>query len=235
MKLSDLKYIGQKELDECHFEVKSADMFREAQEFNAYMLEMQRRKWKFRKNLIYMGILDCILIPIGLIRPDSSLSPLRHLFDRNTSIVLSALFSFAFLAMFCLFFIHKRDYSWKKCLAYSLFLIPSNIVNIITVIFNTILMFFMEKTDSEIKDEPGYPAFPQLHISCPVDIDALEPGEDMKRFEDADKSEDLERTEEAAETDPYAKFRIKPEDDCGLLRETDISTDMNETEDNSDG
>lgn len=235
MRLSELRYIGQKELDECHFEVRSADMFREAQEFNAHMLEMQRRKRKFRKDLISMCVLDCILIPIGLIRPDSSLSPLRHLFDRNTSILLSILFSFGFLAMFCLFFIHKRDYSWKKCLAYSLFLIPSNLINLLAVGFNTVLMYFMEKTDNEIKDEPGYPAFPQLHISCPVDLEALEPGTEMERSEDAEKSDDLEHTEEKQETDPYAKYRIKPEDDEGLLRDNVISPITNETEDNSNG
>ena len=235
MQLSELKYIGQKELDECHFEVKSADMFREAQEFNAHMLEMRRRKWKFRKDLIYMGILNLILIPISLSKPDSQLSLFRHFCDKNATLTLSLLFTAAYVLLFFFFFVSKRDYSPVKCLLYSLFLIPASVINILAVVFNTILMFFMKRTDDEIRGEPGYPSFPQLHISCPVDIDALEPGEDMKHFEDSEKSDDLEHTGETAETDPYAKYRIKPEDDCGLLRDTDLSTDMNGTEDNSNG
>ncbi|MBO4876425.1 MAG: hypothetical protein J5501_00260 [Ruminococcus sp.] len=234
MRLSELKYIGQKELDECHIDVRSADMFREAQDFNAHMLEMRRRKWKFRKDLIAMGALNLILIPISLSKPDSQLSLLRHFTDRNATAVLSLLFTLAYIVLFCFFFIHKKDYSPVKCLLYSLFLIPASILNIVAVVFNTILMFFMKKTDDEIKDEPGYPSFPQLHISCPVDLDALEPG-DMEDSRGAEKSDDLEHTEESAETDPYAKYRIKPEDDEGLLRDSDISFDMNGTEDTSNG
>ena len=222
MDLSELKYIDQDVLDECHLAVTSSDVYREAQEFNAYMLEMQRRRYRFRKEAAAMIFTDLVVVPFGMSGISGRSSLLGHMESRSAAVRLCLLFTLTYAALFCFFFLYKKDYSWKKCLAYSMLLFPASYVNIIAVIANTVLMFFMDKLDRSIRFEPGYPAFPQLHLTFPADLDALEEGE-MKDSRDAGRSEDLEYKEEPPEVNPFDKYRIKPENDSGLLCDNDVS------------
>ena len=66
MKLSDLKYITQQDIDESHINITSADMYRECREYNSHALAMRRRKWRFLRDFYGMMLASGISIMIGV-------------------------------------------------------------------------------------------------------------------------------------------------------------------------
>ena len=79
----------------------------------------------------------------------------------------------------------------------------------------------MEKEDSSIRDEIGYPHFTQLvgsFKSFVKDGEVYGVGERVV-YGAGLQSESAEQIPE----DPFAKYGIKPEDDMGLLSDNDIN------------
>ena len=64
MKLSDLRYITQQDIDESHINITSAEMYKEFQDYNSHMLRMQQRKVRFWVDFYGMMAVDLLLIPV---------------------------------------------------------------------------------------------------------------------------------------------------------------------------
>lgn len=77
----------------------------------------------------------------------------------------------------------------------------------------------MEKIDSEMRNETGYPHFTQLHGSYKS---MVKDGE-VFGIESEGVYATVMKADYVVPEDPFAKYRIKPEDDMGMLADNDIS------------
>ncbi len=187
MKLSDLRYITQENINEAYINVTSADMYKEAQVFNTHMFDMHRLYWRFRIQSWAVVLISLILVPL-----------LTVLYGRDSDLtqvtVLTAFFwlNFAIAALyifcFCFFVLYKKLYDWRICMLYSAvtFLNRESIYGILAslILLVTIcaLLFIMNKIDVRLKDEVGYPYFVQLRITTKTEkFD--EPGTELLSFD----------------------------------------------------
>lgn len=210
----ELKYITQENIDEAHVNITSAEMYAEFQEYNQRMLDMQKKRARFWRDFCGMIIMNALLIPIGVIF--SFISPLYKI----TGMLLpNYILMFISMALFVYFIIIRKIYNWKIGLALSLLLVFVNIGFIILAVANPVIIYMIEKTDRSIRNETGYPHFTQLHGSYKSMV------KDGEVF--GIESEGVYATGMKADNvvpeDPFAKYRIKPEDDMGMLADTDIS------------
>lgn len=213
----ELKYITQDNIDESHINITSAEMFKEFQEYNGLMLRMQKKRYAFLRDFWALWIMNAILLFFGvklilfwkcsLIYMASGMYP------------LCLLVAAVYLILMIYFIGIRKLYSWKAGLLISLLLIPVNISLIPLAAANAIVIYLMEKIDSEMRNETGYPHFTQLHGSYKSMV------KDGEVF--GIESEGVYATGMKADyvvpEDPFAKYRIKPDDDMGMLADNDIS------------
>lgn len=227
MTLSDLKYITQDNIDEAHINITSAEMYTEFRDFNQHMSMMRRRRWRYLSEFYSMLLVDMVLIPIINIlsgKYTQLMEPVKEPVLAGLSLGLLVLFMF----LYCFLVLYKKIYSWKICLCFTLLTVPMRnslmwyIIALFYVLLNCWLVQAIRENDDYIKGEVGYPYFVELVPSFICDPEELDGKSDMDKFEDADESDDLYRREAAPEENPFDKYRIKPEDDQGLLRDTDI-------------
>ncbi|NLT09727.1 MAG: hypothetical protein GXY08_09515 [Ruminococcus sp.] len=205
MKPSELKYITQDNIDEAHINITSADMFSEVSDFNTHMLRMQRKRASFLRDYGFMLILNIILTPAGFLGLNKHNSLIyRFGGERMMPCFLMVL---AFAAVFGYFIMYRKSYEWTVgALITGVILIPVNYIFVINTAANGVILHLMQKIDSSIKDEAGYPHFAQLKTSYIRDEENAEEG----GMDDAEPAYSFD------------KFRIKPEDDMGMLAENDI-------------
>ena len=229
MKLSDLKYITQQNIDESHINITSADMYLECKEYNAHALKMRRRKWRFLADFYGMMLVDLVLLPVLTLFTGKYTQPMEPITDPAMAVV-SLLFIVLFMALYVGIVVVKRNYSWLLCLCYSLLIVFFRawwwmyIVSGIFVIGNCFLAGAMKKVDDTLREQPGYPGFTELIPSFIRDGKEFDGLDEMMRFEDSEGSDDLVHKEDAPPVNPFDKYRIKPEEDQGLLRDTDIDS-----------
>ncbi|MBQ9898803.1 MAG: hypothetical protein IJM44_05055 [Ruminococcus sp.] len=187
MKLSDLSYITQENIDEACINVTSADMYREVHDFNARMLKFHRMRWQFRIEAWILVFISLVIVPFMTVvnGRDANLFVMTRLtmyFWLNFAI--AALYVFCF----CFFILHRREYHWRICLLYSLptllnredmFCLMSSAM---LAAVCCVLMFVMDKVDTQLKDEVGYPAFVELRITTKTE-DVEEPDTELLGFE----------------------------------------------------
>lgn len=230
MTIEDLKYVTPLDIQNAHINVTSAEMYAEAKEVNTHMYAMQSRRVKFLRDFwSLLGMNVAILVLAVLTGLDSHFSLIFKLTGGVCSVggnVYLTLLPLLFYTVgYAYFILIRKVYNSWIMLIFAAMLVPMNYICIILVIADTVIVHFMGKIDDEIKNEVGYPHFAELHISTLREGKGAEEG-DMDKFEDGDKSLDLEGAEqEKPPADPYAKYRIKPEDDLGLLRDNDIDKD----------
>ena len=229
MKLSDLRYITQKDIDESHINITSSEMYLEFQSYNAHMLEMQRRKIRFLADFYGKMAVDLLLIPALCLFMGRYTQPLEPIDDPLMFKVSLAAIGL-FMAAYVFFVLIMRMFKWPICLAYSLLTVLFRaqpwmyVIAVIFVGLNCWLVYAIKREDDALKEHVGYPAFVQLIPSFIRDGEEVDGFDEMMRFEDSEESDDLVRREEAPEVSPFDKYRIKPEEDQGLLRDTDINT-----------
>ena len=115
----------------------------------------------------------------------------------------------------------RKIYSWKAGILTALILIPANVAFIALAAANAVVIYFMDKEDGRLRKEKGYPHFAQLvgsFKSFVKDGEVYGVGEGVV-YGAGLKSESAEQVPE----DPFAKYRIKPEDDMGMLADNDIN------------
>lgn len=210
----ELKYITQENIDEAHVNITSAEMYKEFKEYNQRMLDMQKKRRRFLRDFWIMVITNIILIPIGVVFVN--ISPLYKI---SGTIILNLMLTLISLFILVYFVIIRKVYNWKIGLASSLMLIPVCVGLIPLAVANPILINLMEKTDSSIRNETGYPHFVQLSGSYKSFV---KDGEVYSVNEGTVYGSELKEQKDEPE-DPFAKYRIRPEDDMGMLADNDIN------------
>ena len=210
----ELKYITQENIDEAHVNITSAEMYKEFKEYNQRMLDMQVKRRRFLSDFWIMVAANVILIPIGVVF--GNISPLYKISGTIIPNIMLMLISMILLVYFV---IVRKVYNWKIGLAVSLMLIPVCVGLIPLAVANPILLNLMEKIDSSIRNETGYPHFVQLSGSYKSFV---KDGEVYSVNEGTVYGSELKEQEDEPE-DPFAKYRIRPEDDMGMLADNDIN------------
>ena len=210
----ELKYITQENIDEAHVNITSAEMYKEFKEYNQRMLDMQKKRRRFLRDFWIMVITNIILIPIGVVFVN--ISPLYKI---SGTIILNLMLTLISLFILVYFVIIRKVYNWKIGLASSLMLIPVCAGLIPLAVANPILINLMEKTDSSIRNETGYPHFVQLSGSYKSFV---KDGDVYSVNEGTVYGSELTGQKDEPE-DPFAKYRIRPEDDMGMLADNDIN------------
>lgn len=217
--IMELKFITQDNIDESHINITSAEMYTEFKEYNQHMLDMQKKRWRFLRDFWGLWLMNVILLPIGLLSVMAWKGSLIYMASGMffPCVILAVIYIFLLV-----YFIGIRKiYSWKTGLAISCILIPVTVSFIALAAANAVIIYFMEKEDSSIKDEIGYPHFAQLigsFKSFVKDGEVYGVGEGVI-YGAGLQSESAEQVPE----DPFAKYRIKPEDDMGMLADNDIN------------
>lgn len=161
IKFCDLKYITRKNIDESLINVTSPEMYTEVQEYNSHMKRMQSKKVLFLAD--YWGSLGLYLISFALalvgILMFGTLSPVYWL-TKNTilSVVCAAVI---FVPIIILIFIRKI-YSWQLN---ALLCLPASFVSllfIINMVLGSVIIYIMNRIDSSMRDDVGYPHFVML-------------------------------------------------------------------------
>ena len=218
----ELKYITQKNIDESHINITSAEMYAEFKGYNQHMLDMQKRRWRFLRDCWGLWLVTLVALLGGMV------SAVILTNSGNAEIFLCILLAAVYLFLMVNLIGIRRIYNWKAGLvvsmaglAVSLILLPMRVPFIALTIANPILIYLMEKEDSSIRDEIGYPHFTQLvgsFKSFVKDGEVYGVGERVV-YGAGLQSESAEQIPE----DPFAKYRIKPEDDMGMLSDNDIN------------
>ena len=128
---------------------------------------------------------------------------------------------FISMALFVYFIIIRKMYNWKIGLVLSFILVLVNIGFIILAVANPVIIYMIEKTDRSIRNETGYPHFTQLHGSYKS---MVKDGEVFGIESEGVYATGM-KSENVVPEDPFAKYRIKPEDDMGMLADNDIDND----------
>lgn len=202
MRLSGLKYITQEHIDEGCINVTSAEMYAEVQEFNTEMLRMQRKREPFLRDLWLMILMNAFLVPVGFLSMNRKRSILYAV--TGGSLLPAFLAVLLFTAVFVYFVIYRKNYSWKiGMLLTGILLVPVNLLLITNVAANGISLYLMEKVDSSIRDQIGYPHFVQL-VTSYIREDENCSGDAMD------------------EAEPLFSFDKYKNNDIGMLADTDI-------------
>lgn len=212
-----LKYITQENIDEAHVNITSAEIYTEFKEYNQLMLDMQKKRRRFLCDLYSMIVMNVILIPVGSVF--SFISPLYKI---SGMILPNIILTLVSMFLFVYFIIIRKIYNWKIGLALSLVLVLVNIGFLVLAVANPVIINMMEKIDSSIRNETGYPHFVQLNASYKSFVkDGEVYGIDKGTIYGAELKEAENESEEPE--DPFAKYRIRPEDDMGMLADNDIN------------
>jgi len=197
MKLSDLRYITQDNIDEAHINITSPDMYTEVREYNIHMLRMRRKQFVLLCDFWGMFFLNLCLIPIILLFSLDYKTTLLRI--AGAPLALSFILPVVFWLLYGYFIFYRKLLDWRVTLLISALLIPAGILFAVTAAVNTFITWYMRKTKTEIESDVGYPGFVELQTSFI-----------------------REEVEEQMET--YATTYIKPpEDEGSFLFNNDIS------------
>lgn len=214
----ELKYITQDNIDESHVNITSAEIYTEFQEYNGLMLRMQKKRHKFLRDFWLLWIMNAVLVPLITHVPlMTKFSAILHI--NSSSLLPYLLVLLVSVILLVLVVGIRKVYSWKLGFAITAIMLPVSPYYIFLAIANAAVIFFMEKADSEIRDETGYPHFVQLSGSYKSFVkDGEVFGVENEGIYGTDMKADYVVPE-----DPFAKYRIRPEDDMGMLTDNDIN------------
>ena len=175
MKLSELKYITQDDIDQAHINMTSAEMFSEVQDFNTHMLRMQRERRSYLRDFWAMVGLNAVFIALMM---SFGLGRKHSLVYHSGSMGLTLCFVMAlvYILLFGYFIVFRRIHIWRLGLGLTLPMLLLDPAFIILVLANTYILRKMDQIDSRIRDEAGYPHFVQLNGSYIRDEESAEDG-----------------------------------------------------------
>ena len=214
----ELKYITQDNIDDAHVNITSAEMYKEFKEYNQKMLDMQKKRHRFLRDFWALWAMNLVLAPaILFVSYLGGFSPLLKVNGRLMWLCAVVVLLCEALLVYIVGI--RKIYSFKAGLLITLIMIPASIFYICLAVANALVLYIMENIDSGIKNETGYPHFVQLSGSYKSIV------KDGEVF--GIESEGVYATGMKADyvvpEDPFAKYRIKPEDDMGMLADNDIS------------
>ncbi|MDD7517853.1 hypothetical protein [Ruminococcus flavefaciens] len=215
----ELKYITQENIDAAHINITSAEMYTEFKEYNQHMLDMQKERWRFLRDFWGLWIMNVIGLHAGL--QTVYFWKCSLIYQMSGAFMPCALLAAIYLLLMIYFIGIRKIYSWKAGILTALILIPANVAFIALAAANAVVIYFMDKEDGRLRKEKGYPHFAQLvgsFKSFVKDGEVYGVGEGVV-YGAGLKSESAEQVPE----DPFAKYRIKPEDDMGMLADNDIN------------
>ncbi|MCR4795540.1 MULTISPECIES: hypothetical protein [Ruminococcus] len=215
----ELKYITQDNIDESHINITSAEMYTEFKEYNQHMLDMQKKRWAFLRDFWALWIMNAILLPVGIMTALMWKGSLIYMASGTFMPCWPLIVFYLFLMIY--FIGIRKLHSWKAGLLISAVLIPVNLSFIALAVANAVVIYLMEKEDGSIRNEIGYPHFAQLVGSFKsfVKDGEVYGVEEGVVYGAGLQSESAEQVPE----DPFAKYRINPEDDMGMLADNDIN------------
>ena len=214
----ELKYITQDNIDEAHVNITSAEMYAEFKAFNQLMLDMQKKRSKFLRDFWAMWIMNLILVPlIFLLTTVGSTSPMYNLCDGNY--IPAAILVIACELLLIYLVGIRKIYSYKVGFLVTALMMPANLFYGLLALGNAAVLYCMDRIDSGIRNETGYPHFVQLSGSYKS---IVKDGE-VFGIEGESVYATGVKADYVVPEDPFAKYRIKPEDDMGMLADNDIS------------
>jgi len=209
MLLSELEYITQKNIDESLINVTSADAYSEAREYNIYAYGMYGRKRRIQIEFLSWTLIQFCLVFLSVFILLSTRS-----FSSDKLLVLKLIAAAIYIFMYVYFIIIKKIRTLKMNLIVSAILVIVGVLPVYPVIAaNALIGRTYEKFMKEASEQAGYPHFAQLKITYIRDAESAEDG----------VMEDTAEAEEKKEENPFDKFRIRPEDDNGMLKNNDIN------------
>ena len=212
----ELKYITQENIDEAHINITSSEIYTEFQEYNGLMLRMQKKRRRFLRDLWLLWIMNAVLVP--LIAAFSLMLPL--ILPMNSfGFLLYLLILLISMTLLVLVVGVRRIYSWKLGFIITAVMMIASPVYIFLAAANASVIYLMEKEDSSIRNETGYPHFVQLRGSYKSFV---KDGEVFGIENEGIYASSL-KSDNAVPNDPFAKYRIRPGDDMGMLADNDIN------------
>lgn len=216
----ELKYITQENIDDSHVNITSAEIYKEFQEYNGLMLRMQKKRYKFLFDYWLLWGMNAVLVPLIMYVPlIPKFSTILHM--DSTSVLPYLLILLASMILLVLVVGIRRNYSWKLGFIITAIMLPVSPFYIFLAIANAAVIYIMEKTDSEMRYETGYPHFVQLSGSYKSFV---KEGEVFGIENEGIYATSLKSDNVVPEA-PFAKYRIRPEDDMGMLADNDINND----------
>lgn len=216
----ELKYITQENIDDSHVNITSAEIYKEFQEYNGLMLRMQKKRYKFLFDYWLLWGMNAVLVPLIMYVPlIPKFSTILHM--DSTSVLPYLLILLASMILLVLVVGIRRNYSWKLGFIITAIMLPVSPFYIFLAIANAAVIYIMEKTDSEMRYETGYPHFVQLSGSYKSFV---KEGEVFGIENEGIYATSL-KSDNVVPEDPFAKYRIRPEDDMGMLADNDINND----------
>lgn len=213
IRLSEYKYIKQENIDEAYINVTSAEMYSEVQEYNRHVLSMQKSRCRFRRDFWGLMVLNLIVFLGGVLMMtsvDGKGSLLYRISGKNIRACLICIYILFFALMY--FILFRKIYNWRLGLILSAMLVPVNLMFVFAAIVNPFILHMMEKIDDSMRGDAGYPGFAQLVTSYIRDEEWAEDGV-------------MDEAGEKPQPEPkysFDKYKIKPEDDRGMLVDQDI-------------
>lgn len=215
--IMELKYITQDNIDDSHINITSAEMYAEFKKYNRKMAEMSKRRWRFLRDFWGMWIMNAIIVPfIFILTYLGVLSPIIK-YSGSTLLCLAVVLISEMLLIYLVGV--RKMYSWVMGFLVTLLMLPANLCYILLAIGNAAVIFCMNMIDRSIRDEIGYPHFVQLRGSYKSFV---KDGEVFGIEGESVYGTDM-KSDYAVPEDPFAKYRIKPEDDMGMLADNDIN------------
>lgn len=205
VKLSDLKYVTQENIDSAAVNVTSAAMYAEVHDLNDHFHEMQKKRHLYLGELwgtisilfstLFFAMLDFLRYTPQEVEECGSMPSILLHMSRNFWFCMLLVIVLAIMTVYFIYI--RKFFDWKLALALMLILSAVHIIFLIPVIFLPIVINIMKKFYDSMKDDVGYPHFVILTASYIRDEENAEDGVmDKISFDD---------------------FKIKPEDDEGFL------------------
>lgn len=214
----ELKYITQENIDEAHVNITSAEMYGEFKEYNAKMLRMQKKRCRFLRDFWALWIMNLILVPfIFLLTTVEIGSPLLKLSGGIMPVCVAVVIVSEALLVYLVGI--RKLYKWIIGLFVTMLMMPANLCYGMLAAANAVVIFLMNKIDSSIRNETGYPHFVQLRGSYKSFV---KDGEVFGIEGESVYGTDI-KADYVVPEDPFAKYRIRPEDDMGMLADNDIN------------
>ena len=182
----ELRYITQENIEQCHINVTSAEMYSEAREYNILMHDM--RLLKVRSIAEFFGVIIVnIIFLIGISLASSNLGLIMMMKESSISPLNAVRFVIiaAYAALFIFLVAVKKIFSYKLLIALTAPLLLCDWRFVFLLAMNTAAFYFLDKNTQTLRDAPGYPGFAELRITYirDDDNDKAESPEEMFSFE----------------------------------------------------
>lgn len=162
----ELRYITQEDIEACHVNVTSADMFREAREYNIYMHDMRQKKLHTTAAYFASIIINFIfIVAVFFVSRSIGIPMLMHESEFTPLTCMRLVVLAAYIFLFIYFIIKRKVFNWKLITAITLPLIFCDIRFAALLIINILIFRLLDNETQAQQNTPGYPGFADLRIT----------------------------------------------------------------------